>query len=366
MTTVAVLGGGAGGAAATVDLTRRGHAVRWWSRSEGTVAPVRAAGGIAATGVLGAERVRPERVTSHLAVALTGAEAVVVCLPAVAHAGLARALAAAGVAVPVVLNPGHTGGALHVRTVLAAHGATVPPIAELSTLTVVARKPSPDAVHISGVARRVWAACLPGGAAALEAALALFPAARVTADVLATGLANVNLVLHPPGAVLAAAWVEATGGDFRFYVDAMTPGVGRVLEALDAERLAVAAAFGHALPGIAAEMAAIGTAEPEAAARGDVVAAIRGGEANARIRAPDSLAHRYYREDLGYGLLPLLELARVADVELSVAPALLRLGALLAGEDVVAGGLDAARLGIAGLDRDQLLDLVRGPAPVAS
>ena len=68
----------------------------------------------------------------------------------------------------------------------------------------------------------------------------LYPAAIPEGDVLATSLANVNLVLHTPGAILSAAWVEATGGDFRFYVDAMTPGVVRVIEALDRERRAVA------------------------------------------------------------------------------------------------------------------------------
>ena len=79
---------------------------------------------------------------------------------------------------------------------------------------------------------------------------------------IASSLANVNLGAAHPGAVLAAAWVEATRGDFRFYVDAMTPGVAGSIEALDRERLAVAAAFGHALPTLTDEMAAIGTAEP--------------------------------------------------------------------------------------------------------
>ena len=48
-------------------------------------------------------------------------------------------------------------------------------------------------------------------------------------DVLACDLANVNMVLHVPGAVLGAAWVEATRGDFTFYVQGMTPGVARVM-----------------------------------------------------------------------------------------------------------------------------------------
>src|ERR1019366_4116556 len=102
------------------------------------------------------------------------------------------------------------------------------------------------------------------------------------------------MVLHVPGAVLGAAWVEATRGDFTFYVQGMTKGVARVMQALDDERGAVARAFGHELPSVVAEMQAIGTAESSIRDAGDLVAAIASGEANRRIKAPDSLEHRYY------------------------------------------------------------------------
>ena len=70
------------------------------------------------------------------------------------------------------------------------------------------------------------------------------------------------MVLHCPGAVLGAAWVEAKRGDFTFYVEGMTAGVARVMAKLDAERQAVAAAFGHALHSLVEEMQAIGTVPP--------------------------------------------------------------------------------------------------------
>ena len=53
---VALLGAGAGGASAVVELTRAGHEVRWWARREETLDPFRAAGGVRHEGLLGAER----------------------------------------------------------------------------------------------------------------------------------------------------------------------------------------------------------------------------------------------------------------------------------------------------------------------
>lgn len=360
MTAVAVIGAGAGGAAAVAELTLAGHDVRWWNRSPATIEPFRAAGGVEYEGVLGEGFARPAMIAADLRQALAGAAAAMVCLPSLAHEPVAQALADVGAACPVVLNPGHTGGALHVAEIFRARGAAPLPLVELSTLTYVARKPAPGAVWITGKAERVHAACLPGGEEALDLLRSLYPAAVPAHDVLATSLANVNSVLHTPGAVLAAAWVEASGGDFRFYVDGMTPGVVSVIEALDRERLAVAAAFGHDLPPLVEEMAAIGTAVAEHAASGDTRAAIAGGEANRAIKAPDSLNHRYYVEDFGFGLVPMLELARIGGVEAPLAQSLVELASALLGRDLATTGLTAARLGISGLDRDGLLARVHG------
>lgn len=356
MSSVAVFGAGAGGAAAAVDLSLRGWDIRLWNRSPGALEPL--SDGIGYEGVLGEGTVRCSVLSTDASEVLAGADVVMVCLPALGHEGAAQALARAQVEAPIILNPGHTGGALHVRSVFHREQQALPPLAELSTLTYVARKYRPDRVTVGDTAYRVRVACLPGGDAALDAALALYPSLLTASDVLATDLANVNLVLHPPGAILGAAWIEATGGDFRFYVDGMTSGVVRVLEALDGERRTVAAALGHSLPPLAEEMAAIGTADRDAAERGDTRAAITGGEANARLKAPDGLEHRYYREDLGYGIVPFLALADVAGVACPTADALLRLGETLTGSVVRETGLTAERLGITGLDGEGLVGLV--------
>lgn len=355
---VAVLGAGAGGLSACVELTQRGHRVRLWNRNPATVQPFRS-GVISHAGVLGEGSVTVEAVTVDLAEALAGADVAMVCLPALAHEAAFADLARLGCAIPVVLNPGHTGGALHLRQVFAGHGVPLPPVAELSTLTYIARRHG-DQVRVTGRARRVRCGGLPGGEPAAGAAAALYAEAVARApDVLASSLANVNLVLHPPGAILGAAWAESTGGAFTFYVQAMTDGVGRVIDALDAERRAVAAAFGHDLPPLTREMALVGTVPPDLAAAGDTAAAIRAGEANQSIGAPDSLAHRYYREDFPYAVRPFQALARIAGVATPLADALATVaGALLQPHGT--GGLDAAGLGVAGLDRDGLLELVRG------
>ncbi|WP_414475654.1 NAD/NADP octopine/nopaline dehydrogenase family protein [Microvirga sp. M2] len=357
----AVLGAGAGGAASVVELIQAGHDVHFWARSADTLEPHVRLGGIAYDGKLGEGVAKPALITTDLKAAISGVDVAVVVLPTFTHSAMAAALAAAGWPSDklVVLNPGHTGGALEFAETFSRSGRAAPPVVEFSTMTYVARKYRPDGVTISGRAKHLKAASLKGGARAIEVAATLYPGLVPVEDVIASDLSNVNMILHPPGAVLAAAWVEATGGDFTFYVDAMTPGVARVMQQLDRERLAVAEAFGHKLPNLIEEMKLLGTVEPDVTDTADYRAAISGGTANSRIKGPDSLQNRYYKEDFGHGLLPFLEFARIAKVEAPVAEALYRLAQIAVGTDYREGGRTAEAMGIAGLSKQQVIEKVR-------
>lgn len=357
--TVAVLGAGAGGLSAAVELSLAGHNIVLWNRRAQTFATNCPNSEIRYGGVLGEGTLSPKQITTDLQEALAQADVVVICLPSVVHDQLFRDLAALQCTIPIILNPGHTGGALHLREIFRRVGSLLPPVAEFSTLTYVARVNPEGRVDITNRAEKVRMACLPGGKVALDWGRVLFPRASEVVDVIASSLSNVNLVLHPPGAILGASWVEATSGDFTFYVEGMTAGVCRIMQALDDERLAVAKIFGHTLPPLIQEMAAIGTVEPAAAAKGDLMAAIRGGSANADIKAPDSFKHRYYQEDLAFGLLPFIGLAHLANVSVPVAEALLQLGSTVIGGEILANGLNSKALGLENLDLSTFLASIR-------
>ena len=353
---VAVLGAGAGGAASVVQLVNAGHEVTFWARSEATIHDHIKSGGVHYEGQLGEGLAAPSLTTSDLSLAVQGADVAIIALPTYSHSSMATMLA--GAKWPssklVILNPGHTGGALDFAESFRRAGASAPPVVEFSTLTYVARKHRPDGVRVTGAARQVRSAVRGGSRQQRDVASQLFPAARPVRDVIASGLSNVNMMLHPPGAVLSAAWVEATKGNFTFYCDAMTPGVARVMQALDGERRAVAAAFDLSLPNLIEEMKAIGTVEDNVADVHDYRSAIAGGEANSRIMAPDSFQNRYYREDFGHGLLPFLELAAIAGVKTPTAESLFNLASAATGVDYRVDGRTAQLMGIAGLSKEQL------------
>src|SRR6185369_6104462 len=72
----------------------------------------------------------------------------------------------------------------------------------------------------------------------------VYPAMIRAESVLQTSLQNGNPVIHPAVTVLNAALIERTSGGFMFYEEGVTPAVGRLIEAVDRERMAIAAALG--------------------------------------------------------------------------------------------------------------------------
>ena len=108
--------------------------------------------GIHHAGVLGNGFTPVDIITTQLTLAVDGADVLLVCLPTLAHAALARSLIDANIMhIPTILNPGHTGGALEFSQVFRQRGLAPPPVAEFSTLTYVARMRSPGNWSSRGV-----------------------------------------------------------------------------------------------------------------------------------------------------------------------------------------------------------------------
>jgi opine dehydrogenase len=349
--TVAVLGAGHGGCAAAADLSLRGYEVRLHARSAERLAPLREHGGIEVRGVRQG-LVPVALMTTDLAAAVRGADLIMLVVPSVAHAPYARALAPLiDAGQPVFLNPGHTGGGLHFLHEMrrAGYRGTLRSC-ETVTLTYITRMEGPAKVNIYGYTRRLRFAALPGRNAAQMFALVkpLYPEIVEATSVLETGLGNLNAIFHPPGMIMNAGWLERTGGDFLFYRQGFTPAVGRVTAGVDAERIAVARALGvPAMPFLDIFHEA-GLTTEAARDSGDIARACEESEPNRTIKAPPRLDHRYIHEDIGYGLVPMAALGRLAGIATPTMDALVQLGSVALGIDYARDGLTLERLGLAG------------------
>ncbi len=355
--TVAILGAGHGGCAAAADLTRRGLRVRLHARSAARLAPLRERGGVEARGVQDGF-VPLDVLTTDVAEAVAGADLVMLVVPSVAHAYYAQALAPLlAPDRPVFLNPGHTGGGLHFVHELRRAGYRDPvQTCETVTLTYICRLEAPATVGIYGYVRRLRFAAFPGRHAErlLARVRPLYPEVQPASSVLETGLANMNAVFHPPGMLMNAGWIESTGGGFLFYREGITEAVGRVVAAVDAERLAVAKALGVPARSFLDTFHDAGLTTGEAHASGSIARACRESGPNATIRAPASLDHRYVHEDVGYGLVPVAALGRLAGVPTPTIDAIVHLLSEATGIPYARTGLTLEAMGLGGLRPEEL------------
>lgn len=146
-------------------------------------------------------------------------------------------------------------------------------------------------------------------------------------NTLAVALANVNPIVHGPLALLN--WTRIERGEPWAQYQQMTPRVAAVIDALDVERLAVAAAFGLQPRSLATHFAqSFGTQSRHLADIAAELHAARGGPLG-----PTTLATRFLTEDMPYALAFLQALARVAGVPVPAVQAVLATAALATGEN---------------------------------
>jgi opine dehydrogenase len=355
---IAVLGAGNGGCAVAADLTLRGYEVRLFSRAESTLLPIAKRGGIVLVED-GAERfAAPPFVSAHLPPVIHGADLIIIAAPSVAHEYLANNLAHHLVdGQRILLNPGHTGGSLHFAHRLRSMDCKAKvKVCETVTLTYICRMPEPARVEIYRRTTNLRCAAFPGkeGAKLVKEIGEIYPNVILAENVLETGFSNINAIMHPAGMLGNVGWIESTGGDFYYYRDGITPGIGAWIEAIDRERLEIVQRLGLKPMRFVDIFHQAGLTSEEARASGSAYRAIHESEPNRTIKSPPKLDHRYLNEDIGYGLVPMAAIGKMMGVKTPVIDALITLAAVINGQDYRGSGLTLEKMGLADVDPQDL------------
>jgi opine dehydrogenase len=354
---VAVVGAGNGGLAVAGYAALGGADVRLYDIRADRIEPILARGGITVTGCFpGTAPVRTP--TLDAAAATIGADLVVLVVAAPDQARAAQDVAAhLSPGAHVLVKPGCTGGALEVREVLLSAGRSDVLVGETDSFAFACSMPGPGESHISAVKQAIAVSTMPGNHSVeiLETVGALFPQAHAVPTVLHTGFTNFNAVAHVAPVVANAGRIEYTGGEFEFYGDGITKSVARVVAAYDAERVAVAAAFGIRVQSFVEWVStAYGIETPSIYETVQVLQR----DVYRSSRAPSHLMHRYLTEDVPCGAVPTVALAQCAGMRLPVHESLIQLASNLTGCDYWTSGRTTERLGLAGKHVDEVLELV--------
>ena len=353
---ITVLGAGAGGTAMAFDCASHGHEVRLFDFEQfpDNVAKIAEQGGIHADGDIsgfGAIAYSGHDIDE----ALQGAELIYVVGPAYSTEPFGEAVA--GKLSPgqtVIVSPSSCGGALAFKR---AAGLDLDDesirVAETSTLHYAVRLTEPGQIRVflKLKAGNLLAALPSKHTADILALIAdVYPSMEPAESVLQTSLQNANPIIHPAVTLSNAARIEMTGGDFLFYEEGVSDSVGRLIEALDNERIAIGKQLGIVI-----------LPDPEMGMRqGYMLEANYGsGYRNAPgfqgIGAQPQLDHRYINEDVGYGLVFMSELGRQVGVATPGIDAVINVASIVMARDYKGESLRTPEtLGIAELSAEEL------------
>ena len=350
---ICVLGAGNGGQAIAGYLSMQGFDVALYDINEEKINELKKLGGVRLEGrIIGFGKIRC--ITANLAEAVKDSAIIMVTTTANAHKDVANALAPFLVdGQVIILNPGRTCGALVFKQALLemdCHARYY--LAEAQTLVYACRLVEDGVVNIIGIKDEVLLSALPSSDTdyVIDKINPLYPSFRKTTNVLRTSLENIGAVFHPCVLLFNAATIERNEV-FWFYRD-MTEQVASFIEKFDAERLAVGKAYGIDLLSVKdwIKFAYKDTVGDTLCER------MRNNPAYHDIKSPSTIFTRQLTEDIPTGVLPIMELGRAAGVKTPLLQSMVYLCEALLGQDLHTKGRNLYNLGLAGKNKQEIID----------
>ncbi len=357
--TIAIFGAGGGGTSAAAHLTTLGFEIRLYSQDRNALTPLQKIGGIEYEAPFGKGFAEIPIITNDAFKAMDGADIVMIVSPAHLHEKWITAAAPHLTDEQVLfVSPGHT--LLLIPQILRANGIKHPVFCETATLPYLCRRIGPTTCKISRVSDFMVFGGFPGCETArqFEIVKTVYPSVQCFSNVLETVLPYGNAIHHPPAFLCNAGRVEATGGNFRHYYDGITPSVGRLIDAVDRERLKVAGALGAETMPFVELFYRMGYTTKAACDTGIAYEAFHQSEPDKWIPAPSKLEHRYFLEDVPYGHMIYSELGRIAGVSTPTIDHIILLASVALGHDLSVDALTLEKMGIAGISKDRFLRLL--------
>ncbi|WP_205964643.1 NAD/NADP octopine/nopaline dehydrogenase family protein [Ramlibacter agri] len=342
MMKIGIAGTGGIGYASAAWLAHAGHEVKVWSPGGQGAAALRDAP-LQAEGVLQASvRVGVAADAADLA---RDAEVLLIAVPVNGHKNVMdQLLPHLRSGQTVIVSSMASLSALYLYEQARQRGADIT-VAGFGTTVLTARRSGPAQVRIMTRRSELGVATLP--AARSEQALALcrtlFGELFVPqANCLAATLTNINPVAHGPLALFNWTRIERAENWPQYHY--MTPTVAGVILKLDAERLALASAFGLQVRTIEEHFAkSFGTTTPTLAEIAAELHAKRGGPPG-----PTDINTRFLAEDMPYGLAFCEVLGAMAGVPTPATRTLVQMASMVLDRDLAAENDLIAALGLRG------------------
>ncbi len=257
----------------------------------------------------------------------------------------------------IIICPGTNGGALIFKKELGvAFNSDTITVAETSTLPYACRIQGPGEIHIYlKLNDGLFIATLPASnhKEIFDIFSSVYPGSTLYKNVFQTILQNGNNVIHPAISLLNVGRIESPE-DFLFYEQGVTPAGGRLMKAVDRERMGIAQALGVTiLPEPATGVVQGYMTENNYHTGYSKAPGFKG------IIAQTKIDYRYFTEDVGYGLILLTDIARLVEVETPIMDSIIQIVSVLLERNLKNEGQRTLKsFGLDGVSKEELVKLI--------
>jgi len=305
---VGIAGAGNIGMGYAAILSERGHEPFIWSPSGERTKAMLAGEPLIVTGAIEGSYA-PQVCTS--AETLAESDVILLALPAYGHRFVLDSLIPHLEARHTIIISGHLSFVgLYLAKKLAERGIEIPIVA-WSTTVLTCKPRGPNRYNIGTIRAKVDAATLPARYAgrAMDICVALFgDRFSPKDDILTIALSNINPQDHLGMALCNLSRIERSESWGQNTM--VTPAIGKFLEALDRERVAIAAAFGKTVRTIFDHYKFSHGISGSSVSEMSATLVERGSDP----LGPTDLNTRYILEDVPFGIVPTLYLAKLAGI----------------------------------------------------
>ncbi len=356
---IAVLGAGDGGQACAAALALAGYEVNLYNRGAERLKPLLERGGIEVTGAKdGFARIN--KITNNVEEATSNANLILIVVPAFAHENLAQTCAPHLEDGQVIVYLGKGGGTLvFAQAMKKANVRDNIVLGETNTLPYASKSIGPAKIRL-GILKKggFLAAALPArDTAELVTTLKeMYPIVEPAKNVLETLLTDFNAIDHVAALIPNIGHVGNSSGEYRLFKEGVTPAVGRIIQAVDRERLAIMKVLGLKQTTYEEWLFKQGFIER---VENTVYDAIQKSTLKGVIPCGPSITqHRYITEDVPYGLVTMASLGEMLGVSTPVIRSLIALASAMNQKDYMKEGRTLEKLGISGLSLNELNEYV--------
>lgn len=299
---VTIIGGGHQGLAMAAHLSLNNVECYLWNRTEQNIRDIIENRNVFCQGIVtGIAHI--QHASSKIEECLQ--KLIMVTTPSSAHNDIAKMLAPyVGENHIIVLNPGRTFGAREFTKALKDNGCkTLPLIAETQTIIYTCRRNDGNTISIYALKSGVPIAS--DDVRKTQVILEALPECirnyfSIAESDIYTSLGNVGMILHCAPMLMNIGWIESQMVDFKYYYEGLSPSITKVLEKIDAERVAVSKAMGVEIETLIEWL--VRTYGTHGA---NLFECLQNNVYYKDIDAPLTIYHRYIEEDVPNGLVPL-------------------------------------------------------------